>query len=143
MIGKPEWFERRKYGGWGLVPKTWQGWIYLAVMVAIVFAIQMVPIFDSNTRLLVTLIWAAILVIDTVDMMIKLKRDEREHKIESIAERNAAWAMVAVLAIGIAYQAATSAVTKSIQVDLFLVAALLVGLLAKAISNIILERREL
>jgi len=26
MIGNPEWFQRRKYGGWGIFPKTWQGW---------------------------------------------------------------------------------------------------------------------
>ena len=24
MIAKPEWFKRRKYGGWGLGIKTWQ-----------------------------------------------------------------------------------------------------------------------
>lgn len=27
MFGKPEWFRAKKFG-WGLVPITWQGWVY-------------------------------------------------------------------------------------------------------------------
>lgn len=29
MFGKPEWFRDKKVG-WGLVPVTWQGWLYSA-----------------------------------------------------------------------------------------------------------------
>ena len=35
MIGKPSWFQRRKYGGWGLFPRVWQGWAYLVVAVGL------------------------------------------------------------------------------------------------------------
>lgn len=34
MFGKPEWF-RKKIWGWGLVPATWQGWLYTAVWCAV------------------------------------------------------------------------------------------------------------
>jgi TctA family transporter len=143
MIGKAEWFERRKYGGWGLFPKVWQGWAYMAIMVAIVFAIQLVPFFDSNLRMIATILWVGVFAIDTIDMMAKVKKDEREHKIESIAERNAAWAIVFVLAAGISYQAALTIMTNAMQIDLFLVAALIIGLIVKATTNLVLERREL
>ena len=37
MIGKSEWFNLRKYGGWGINPKTWQGYIY-ALLITIIIA---------------------------------------------------------------------------------------------------------
>ena len=30
MFGKPDWFRKKRFG-WGLSPKTWQGWIYALV----------------------------------------------------------------------------------------------------------------
>ena len=34
MIAKPEWFNQRKYSGWGVTPRSWQGWAYtLAIIV--------------------------------------------------------------------------------------------------------------
>jgi hypothetical protein len=33
MIGNPEWFTYRIFG-WGVAPKTWQGWVYVAVVAA-------------------------------------------------------------------------------------------------------------
>lgn len=35
MIAQKEWFGRRKYTGWGVTPKTWQGWVYIAVAVGL------------------------------------------------------------------------------------------------------------
>lgn len=29
MFGKPQWFRPKRFG-WGLVPITWQGWLYSA-----------------------------------------------------------------------------------------------------------------
>ncbi len=43
MLGKPEWFERRKYSGWGLTPKTWQGWAYIALMALPVLVMPVIP----------------------------------------------------------------------------------------------------
>lgn len=143
MIGKPEWFQRRKYGGWGITPKTWQGWVYVAVIL-IPFAIfQALPYWSNAERIYITIGWIVFLLFDVVHIMIAMKRDEREYKIEAISERNAAWAMILVLAIGVLYQAITSALNETLRVDWFLVAALFGGLIVKSISNIVLERRAM
>jgi len=141
MIGRQEWFKRRKYGGWGLFPATWQGWVYIAVAIGILFVFQLLPLND-NARLVGTITWAVILAIDTIDIMIRMKRDERETKHEAIAERNALWAVMIVLCVGIAYQAASSTVIGKFTVDPIIIIALVAALIVKAISNIYLDRRD-
>lgn len=32
MIARADWFRRRKYGGWGVSPRTWQGWAYIVAI---------------------------------------------------------------------------------------------------------------
>src|SRR3989344_3475445 len=115
MIGKPNWFVRRKYGGWGLFPATWQGWVYLVIF----------------------------LVADTIDIMIRIKKDERETLHEALAERNALWVIIFILAAGIAYQAAQSAILKGVPyVDPVIIIAIVAGLIAKAATNIYLDKRN-
>ena len=87
MIGKPEWFERRKYGGWGFHPKTWQGYVYMAIFFIPYIVFQALPFWSMEIRLYVTAAWLFILLIDAVHIMTTLKRDEREFKIEAISER--------------------------------------------------------
>jgi hypothetical protein len=143
MLGKPEWFERRKYGGWGLQPKTWQGWVYLACILIPFVVFQAMPYWDMKLRIIVTICWVVFLLIDVTHIMICLRRDERESKIEAFAERNAAWFMMLVLVVGVLYQAITSALNQQLTVDWFLVTALLGGALVKTISNIYLERKAI
>jgi len=143
MIGKPEWFKRRKYGGWGIgMPTSWKGWVYLAA-VFIPFAIFMALPFWSNTvRLIVTGIWALFMFVDVTSIMVKIG-DEREKIHEAFAERNALWAMMIVLVIGLGYQVAASAVKQDFSgVDIFLIIAVAFGIVAKAISNIYLDRKN-
>ena len=109
MVGKPNWFKRRKYGGWGLTPATWQGWAYIAIFVAILFGTQNIPFATTIQKTIATIFIAAI---------------------------------IAVLALGVAYQTATSAVKEVFQVDWVIVAALFTGLLIKAISNIYLDKKN-
>jgi len=142
MIAKRDWFERRKYTGWGLgKPRKWQGWVYLATVFIPFVIFQSLPYWDTTTRVVGTAIWIAFLLADLLPLMVTLKKDEREHKIEAIAERNAAWVMMLVLTIGLGYQIITSALKQEITVDWFLAIALFGGVLAKAISNIYLERK--
>jgi len=142
MIGKAEWFTRRKYGGWGLCPKDWRGWAYTAAFI-IPFAIfQSLPFWSNNVRAIVTVIWLAVLLIDVFSIMVKVKKDEREKIHEAIAERNALWVMVPIIAFGVAFQAAQSAVLKRVELDWFLVIALFAGLIAKAVTNIYLDRKD-
>jgi len=144
MIAKNDWFERRKYGGWGLgKPRKWQGWAYLAAIFIPFIIFQNIPYWDTTTRVVGTVIWIAFLLTDLLPLMVTLKKDEREHKIESIAERNAAWTMMIVLTLGLVYQIVTSALKQELTIDWFLAIALFGGMLAKTVSNIYLERRTL
>ena len=143
MIGKAEWFSRRKYGGWGLRPKTWQGWLYVVLLILPPTVITMWASLSDTVKVKFTLMWLGFLIVDMTHIMITLNRDEREHKIEAISERNAAWAMVGVLILGIMYQIFSSLWTGVVRVDWFLFAALIVGALVKSISNYGLGKKDL
>ena len=142
MIGRAEWFERRKFGGWGLSIKTWQGWVYIIVFMAPMIIFQSLPQWDVKTRLIFTGIWIAILLIDVIDIMIHMKKDERESKHEAIAERNSAWAMVGVITAGILYYSFKSSLTLRFEFDWFLAAALFAGVITKGISNYYLDKKD-
>jgi hypothetical protein len=141
MIGKPEWFGRRKYGGWGIYPKKWQAWAYMGAVFLPFVIFQALPFWDNPTRTIVTIVWIGLFALDSIHIMLNLKKDEMEKKIEAIAERNAAWTMVAVIAAGVAFEVARSAVNREFAVDPFLIGAIVAGLLAKAGTNIYLERK--
>ncbi|HII72016.1 TPA: hypothetical protein HA265_04645 [Candidatus Woesearchaeota archaeon] len=143
MIARPDWFERRKYGGWGVHPKTWQGWVYIAMMILPFIIFQALPYWTNQMRTLVTVVWLGFLLFDLGHVMITLKKDERERKLEALSDRNAAWVMLAVLVTGLLYQGISSALAQQPKVDWFLAAALIGGALAKTISEVYLAKRSL
>jgi len=142
MLGKPEWFKRRKYSGWGIIPKTWQGWVYILIFMLPFVVFQALPFWDEKTRFFVTIAWLVILLVDVADIMIRMRNDERERMHEAIAERNAAWVMLLVIIIGILYQVTTSALIQTFKVDYFLIGALFAGVIAKMITNVYLDRKN-
>lgn len=142
MLGRPEWFERRKYGGWGITPKNWKGWVYAFCMIVPYIVFQIMPFWDDITRLSVTALWIVLLLVDTLDIMIRLRMDEREMLHEAISERNAMWIMTVILIIGLVYQIIVSSIEKKIMIDWWIVIALTIGLIVKAFSNYYLERKN-
>lgn len=142
MFGKSKWFERRKYGGWGLTPKTWQGWAYVSVFILSLVAIQLVGSLDTKGRITVTVIWATILIIDTFDMMVRLKKDEREHIHEALSERNASWFMMMILLVGFLYYFVSNILDGSLYVEPFITLALFGGMIIKSVTNLYLERED-
>lgn len=141
MIAKPEWFERRKYLGWGVTPRTWQGWVYtLAIFVPLVI-IQTMPNLDAQVRTGGTVFWVVFIVLDLLPIMVTRKKDEREYKNEAIAERNAAWFMVLVLVIGILYEIVISSLNQEFSPNWFMVLALLGGAVVKAVSSYNLDHK--
>ena len=142
MLGKPEWFMIRKISGWGLTPKTWQGWAYIVLMVVPVFALLLIFPEVNEITIAGLLIWGAIFVLDMLDIMAKLRKDEREQIHEAIAERNAAWFMVAILTAGIAFEIGTSTVKGVLEVNPFIVIALIGALVVKAGTNLYMERNN-
>lgn len=143
MIAQKEWFKRRKYGGWGVSPKTWQGWVYMLLVILPFVIIQGLPVWSMEARLLFTLVWLVFLFADIFPLMISLKRDERELKIEALAERNAAWFMSLVLVLGIVYETVVSALAQTFSVNIFIILALLGGAFVKSVSNYILEKESI
>lgn len=141
MLGKPEWFKRRKYGGWGLVPKTWQGGVYIAVFLIPFLVFQLLPFWSNKTRTIVTVVWLILLLIDTTDIMIRMKKDERERIHEAIADRNAAWFMVLALAIGFVIETVINGMNQKVYISPTIVVALLGGVIVKAVSNLYLEKK--
>jgi hypothetical protein len=142
MIGKPEWFKRRKYSGWGFTPATWQGWVYILVMIVPIIVISNLKM-PGDTQIVFLVIWALIFCVDFVDIIIHLKKDERDRIHEAIAERNALWVVLAVMVAGLAYQVASDVVTKSItKVDPVILIALFAALIAKIITNVYLDKKD-
>ncbi|MEM4196376.1 MAG: hypothetical protein QW277_04305, partial [Methanothermobacter sp.] len=139
IIARPEWFGRRKYGGWGVSVKTWQGAVYLASVLLILVAVQLLPL-NTMARIYVTAAWLVFLFLDMFDVMWKVRRDEREYLHEAVAERNAAWAMMPVLVVGIFIQLISSSLKGDPYVDPVPVIALVAGVITKSVTNYRLER---
>lgn len=142
IIAKPEWFTRRKYGGWGLGIKTWQGAVYIAAMFIALLVLLQIAGESTQTKLVVTGIWMAFLLIDIFDAMWKLKKDERERMHEAIAERNAAWGMMIVLSLGVFIEIMYNVMNNRVYVNPFVVGALAVGVIIKSVTNFKLEREN-
>lgn len=141
VIAKSEWFARRKYSGWGLMPKTWQGGLYTLGILLITFLIVYLPL-DIGYKITIMAIWAVLMAFDIGQAMIKI-RDEREKIHEAIAERNALWAVILVIVVGISYQLASNTVLNDFSsLDPFLIVAVIVALVVKAASNIWLDRKD-
>jgi len=142
MIGKANWFTRRKYMGWGIYPKTWQGLVYVFIFILLVVLVQLLPI-SVNAKLITTIVLVALLLVDVVHIMLTMKKDERETKHEAIADRNALWVLLLVLIVGILYQTITTSLKGlTPEVDYFLIAAILGAVIAKGLTNYYLDNRD-
>ncbi len=139
MIAKQEWFNRRKYTGWGLSPKTWQGWLYIGGFVGIVVGLQNMPI-EAVWKIRLTLILVACLLVDVFMAMAKIKLDEREQAVEALAERNASWTMVSTIALTIIGLVLLGQGAMSEYFTLTLALPLMTGVIAKGITHYLLNR---
>lgn len=142
VLGKAKWFKMRKYGGWGIHPKTWQGWVYLGVMIIPFLIFQYLPYWSNFTKNIVTGFWVTILLIDVIDIMIHLKKDEREEKHEALSDRNAVWAIVMILALGLVLEIIYYGLKGEVRINYVVLIALLFGALVKTGTFIYLERKN-
>ena len=131
MIGQPNWFKTRKYGGWGVTPATKEGWIYLVVMILPLILLQRIPGAKA--------VWVAIFLLDIVDIMIRMKKDEREFAHEAVAERNVAWFLIAALMAEFLYKTISTNVNGVVQIDWYLIAPILGATVVKALTHLYLR----
>ena len=98
MIGKPEWFTYR-IAGWGILPRTKEGWGYIAAWFALALIIMILP-FSKNIKAIGMASVLSIVVIDSLHIMTQLPKvhDERQNYQQLIIERNASFAGVASIA---------------------------------------------
>lgn len=140
MIGKPQWFKVRKYGGWGLSPATKEGWFYVAGFILLVLIVQGLPL-SQSIKTAVTSILGVILALDVVDIMFHLKKDERETIHEAISERNASWAMVTAMVAIFGYQAIITAMNGGESFNMIMLIPIFAGTIAKAATNLYLRNK--
>lgn len=141
MIAKPEWFNQRKYSGWGVTPRSWQGWAYSLAIIVVLVIFQAIPDLDAQVRTAGTVLWVVFVALDLLPIMVTMKKDEREYKNEAIAERNAAWFMVLVLVIGIVYEIVISGLSHELSINGFMVLALFGGAIVKGVSNYRMDKK--
>src|SRR5512138_2072551 len=140
MIAKVAWFEKRKYTGWGLSPKSWQGYVYIMLIAAVVGFIQAFP-FSDIVKMILSVGWVVFVLIDILQVMTSFKLDEREQKMEAIAERNASWTMVAATVLAIFYTMSFGKELKGQEFMPVLIFPIIAGVIAKGISNFVLDKR--
>ncbi|HOZ81239.1 MAG TPA: hypothetical protein PK370_03405 [Candidatus Woesebacteria bacterium] len=121
MLAKTSWFSIRKYGGWGLTPNCYQGWLYVILVI--------LPYFFIKNNYFITA-WSILIFVDFITIFLTLKKDERESLHESIADRNALWMMILVLVAG-------SIVTQT--ANPIILAALIAGAVVKTITSFYLK----
>jgi hypothetical protein len=104
MIGKPHWFKYRTFG-WGLTPKTWEGWVYIAVA-AFLLAGTLAMGINNPTMMWLFAIIMTILIVDVLVIMTKLPKvsDERENYHQLVIERNCSFAAIVALLVIAIYQ---------------------------------------
>lgn len=142
MIGKSEWFNIRKKGGWGLSPKTWQGYVY-AISITLIIAIpQFIVAINLKERLLISGFLMLLFLFDVLSIMSKIKLDEREAAHQAQAEKNASLAMVFGITLLLIYEIFLSIITSVIKYELlaayFII--LLIGYIAKTYTYYKLEK---
>lgn len=142
IIARPEWFKKTKYRGWDADIKTWQGAVYVAAVIIVFLVLALNPFMDKLDKVVLIGIWALFFLIDLVDILWKLKKDEREKIHEAIADRNAAWVMMIVLSLGFFVELIYSVLQKSLYVDPFLLIALIAGIMVKIITEYKLEKED-
>lgn len=139
MIGQPSWFKIRKYGGWGLTPAKKEGWLYMLAFVIPLIFIQSVFPFSEQTKFYISFIWTFLLLLDVLDIMFKIKKDEREYMHEAIAERNVSWFLIFSLVIGFMYKTISTGTTNQPVIDLYLLIPLLGAALVKTLTHLYLR----
>ena len=75
MIGRPDWFTKRNFGI-GLRPKTWQGWVYILVAIALIVFLRLQPFWawSEQTKNTLSIAWAALVVLDVIHIIYLLNK---------------------------------------------------------------------
>jgi hypothetical protein len=142
LFARPEWFGRRKYTGWGVSIRTWQGGVYVGAMISLVVLLSALVDITHGYSLYVAGIVFLIFIIEMLYVMTHLNLDERERMHEAIAERNALWGIMMVLIAGVIFELIHSGLRDGAYVNPFVAGALIVGVIIKSATNFWLDKHN-
>lgn len=104
MFGRPEWFTYRTFG-WGIKAKTWQGWVYFGVFLALLVGPNYLPIAPSlKSAIPKIVLFFGLIDVITIWMQLDKYHDERQQLHQLIIERNCSLVAVASLLAIIAFR---------------------------------------
>ena len=77
MIGRPDWFTKKNFG-MGIRPKTWQGWVYILIAIALIVFVRWQPYWDwsNQVRNTITIVLAAVVALDAIHIMYILNKNK-------------------------------------------------------------------
>ena len=143
MIGKPEWFTYRAMG-WGITPRTWQGWVYVGVFIVLFVFVKILPLPDDVKPWVIGGL-LGLVVTDCIVIMSQLgaHHDERERLHQLLIERNCSFAAVATSVVALGFQAYQNhALTGGVsQFDPWILAVLGAMAMTKLASSAYVRRR--
>lgn len=104
MIGKPEWFTYKVFG-WGIMPRTWQGFAYVFISMFIAGIIILAPV-TIIVKVWLLGIFVGAIFLDALHIMIQLQsyHDERQNYHQLIIEKNVSFAAASAVIGGILFQ---------------------------------------
>jgi hypothetical protein len=81
MIGRPDWFTKRNFGI-GIRPKTWQGWAYILIAIALIVFTQWQSFWEwsSQIRNTIAIVLAVMVVLDAIHIMYILNIKNKGNK---------------------------------------------------------------
>lgn len=143
MLVRPEWFTHRQ-ARWGIAPKTWQGWVYIAVFMGLNALVGLLPL-PQETRRTISFTLIGLLVMDFISIWAGTGRhhDERENLHHLIIERNCSILAVMAIIAAMAWQTwhALGAAGESIPFDPAFLAVLGFMAVTKLASGLYLRTR--
>lgn len=144
MIGKPEWFTYRTFG-WGISPRTWQGWVYVCALAFLLGFITAIG-FTSQTKMWLYITLIIIIMLDVLHIMTQLPKvhDERENLKQLVIERNCSFAAISGLVIMAIYETLSKGreiIIPGMTFDLSILVVLGFMLLTKIGSTVYLNSR--
>ncbi len=143
---KPEWFKRRKYTGWGVTPITWQGWLVTLLLISpIAYGVSRLkngmPLFGFAAIFFILYFIAFLFFIFA--LMARIDVDERSRAHEAIADRNALWSLVMIIAVGLVAEGVAPAWIHGISpINPFLVGGMIIAWLVKVVSMYWLDKHD-
>ena len=139
MIVKPEWFTYKIFG-WGIMPKTWQGFAYVFVSMIIMGIIILAPV-ATIVKMWALGIFVGAIFLDALHIMTQLQsyHDERQNYHQLIIEKNVSFAAAGAVIGGILFQTCQNRYllgTSQIPFDISLGVVLGIMLIVKVLSTL-------